>query len=118
MRRRVIDQSLCDRARRLAMVHPLGTVAELLGLRGSQISIMRKRGWQAADHRMMVRPVPTDFAIQSERMTSTELCRHYRCGARVLVRWFALTPGRRPSWRGDALRKTPRRPAHHASKEG
>lgn len=109
MTRRVIDQALCDRARRLAAVHPLVTVAELLGLHAAQVGRMRRRGWRAADHRSLRRPMPTDFALTSERMTFSELCRHYGCGTPALKRWFAEHKTRRPSWRGDTFRKNPRR---------
>ncbi len=95
-----IDQALCDRAELLSRSHPLGTVAQLLGLRASTISRMRKRGWVAADWRSKVRPRPADFAIQSAHLTYAELLAHYACGPRALQRWFAETPARRPSWQG------------------
>ncbi|MEP9402064.1 hypothetical protein [Sphingomonas sp. VNH70] len=106
--RRVIDQALCDRAALLARAHPLGTVAAILKLHPSQVTRMRKRGWQAADHRSMFRARPTDFAILSARMTWGELTAHYRCGNSTLARWFAETPGRRASMKGAALTRAGR----------
>lgn len=110
MPRRIIDQALCDRAELLARAHPLGAVADILKLHPSQITRMRKRGWKAATHKSMFRPRPSDFAFRSAEMTFAELAKHYRCGNTTLMRWFDEQPGRRPSWRGDALRKSPRRP--------
>lgn len=100
MPRRRIDQALCDRAELLARAHPLGTVATLLDLHPSQITRIKQRDWRAADHRGKFRPRPTDFAIQSAHLTFAELVAHYGCGTRTLIRWFAETPGRRPSWQG------------------
>ncbi len=109
MARRVIDQALCDRAELLARSHPLGTVAELLGLHPSQVTRMRKRGWKAAIVGNRERERPSDFAIQSAVLTFDELMAHYRCGARALTRWFAETPGRRASWHGRALTREGRK---------
>lgn len=107
-RRRVIDQQLCDRAELLARSHPLGTVAAILKLHPSQVTRIKQRGWRAATHATMIRQRPSDFAIQSADMTFEELQAHYRCGTRTLIRWFAETSNRRPSWKGRALTRAGR----------
>ena len=118
MARKVIDQAMCDRAKRLAAVHALQEVAAIIGVHPSQITRMRKRGWIAATHRSRIRRRPGDFAIQSAHMTYAELQAHYRCGASTLTRWFAETPHRRPSWKGDALRHVPNGPHPGRGKRG
>lgn len=107
-KKRRLDQALHDRAELLARSHPLGTVAEILKLSPSQISGMKKRGWKALPEGAPKRPRPTDFELTSSRMTFEELCRHYKAGNSTMIRWFAETRNRRPSWRGDPLRNVPR----------
>lgn len=102
--RRVIDQALCDRAERLARVHPLGDVAAILGLHPSQISRIRKRGWRAVPLGRLVRRRPGDLSIQQADMTFAELTEHYQCGNSTMLKWLSETPGRRASWRGRNLR--------------
>lgn len=103
-----LSQQMHDRARRLAQVHPLQTVAELIGVLPSQISRMKKRGWKAPPDGAPRRPMPADFPIQSRHMSHGELTRHYRAGNTTVSRWFRELEHRRPSWRGQ----------RHPSREG
>ena len=84
---RSLPQHVVDRARRLADVHPLQTVAELIGVRLAQISRMKKRGWVAPPDGRPTRPMPADFAIQSGNMSQRELMRHYGARITTVRRW-------------------------------
>ena len=84
---RSLPQHVVDRARRLADVHPLQTVAELIGVRPSQVTRMKRRGWIAPPDGRPSRPMPTDFAIQSTHMSQNDLVRHYRAGISTVQRW-------------------------------
>ncbi len=99
-----IPQHVHDRARRLAEIHPMKVVAELVGVRPSQLSKMKKRGWAAVPEGVSARQMPTDFAIQSRHMSNRALALHYRTGLAVVRRWFSELPNRRPSRRGHNLR--------------
>ena len=118
-RKRRLDQALHDRAELLARSHPLGAVAEILKLHASQISQMKARGWKALPEGAPKRPVPGDFQLQAADMTFAELAAHYSVGHCTLQRWFRETRNIRPSWRGDPLRKVPRRggPSQRKSNE-
>lgn len=105
---RSIPQHVHDRARLLATVHPLQTVAELIGVKPSQITKMKQRGWIAPPDGRPERPMPSDFAIVSRHMTTRELQTHYRAGFPSIQRWFSQLPQRRPSWRGRALTRAAR----------
>lgn len=87
--RRIIDQAFCDRARRLAAVHPLQDVAAILRVNPSQITRIKKRGWRAATHDRLRRARPNDFQVRQAELSFTELVAHYRCGNVTLMRWFA-----------------------------
>lgn len=99
-----IPQHVHDRARRLAAIHPMKTVAELVGVRPSQLSKMKKRGWVAVPEGVPPRLMPSDFAIQSRHMSHRALSQHYRTGMAVIRRWFSELPNPRPSRRGHNLR--------------
>lgn len=101
---RSLPQAMYDRARLLADVHPLQTVASIIGVKPGQISRMKARGWKAPPDGRSKRPMPTDFAIQSAHMTFADLTRHYGAGNSTVIRWFAELPNRRPSWRGLHLK--------------
>ena len=83
-----IPQSIYDRARLLATVHPMGVVAEIIGVRRTTLSLMKKRGWKAVDYSAARRPAPNDFAIQARHMTHGELMAHYRAASRTVSRWM------------------------------
>lgn len=104
---RALPQSLIDRAELLARSHQLQEVAAILGLHPSQISEMKKRGWKEGITGRKVRPVPSDFAFMSNRMSHAELVVHYRAGWRTVQRWFRETRNARPSRRGECLRRDP-----------
>lgn len=99
---RPIPQAVVSRAELLARAHPLQTVAALIGVTPSQITLMKKRGWKAARVKPL-RPMPNDFAIQSAHMTFDELVKHYRAGTATVGRWMREVPEPRPSWRAKAL---------------
>lgn len=80
-------QSFYDRAKLLATVHPLNTVAELIGTKPSCVTRMKSRGWIAPGMSKRLRPVPTDFCIQYPRMKIHELMVHYKAGQRTVTRW-------------------------------
>ena len=83
---RPVPQSVYDRAELLARVHPLITVAELIGKDLAFVSRMRSRGWRMKPYPKRERP--SDFAIQAAHMNHTELCRHYRAGTSSVTRWL------------------------------
>lgn len=99
-----IPQHVHDRARRLAEVHPMKTVAAMIGVRPSQLSKMKRRGWRAVPEGVPQRPMPSDFAIQSRHMSNRDLARHYRTGLAVVRRWLSQLPNPRASLRGHNLR--------------
>lgn len=80
-----LPQQLCDRAKLLASIHPLQTVAEILGKHPAMISRIRARGWK--EQRYPRKPMPTDFAIQVRHMNHEELKAHYRAGSCTVTRW-------------------------------
>jgi hypothetical protein len=80
-----VSQAVHDRAARLAQVHPLSTVAELIGKDLAFVSRMRARGWRSASYPR--RPRPSDFSIQAAHMGVKQLEKHYRAGAAVVSRW-------------------------------
>ncbi|QNG46170.1 hypothetical protein [Sphingobium yanoikuyae] len=84
---RSLPQSMHDRARRLAEVHPLATVAQLLRVHPSQVTKMKQRRWIAPPDGRPVRAMPTDFAIQAGHMNQRELVDHYGAGSHTIVRW-------------------------------
>lgn len=89
-----LPQSIHDRAKLLASVHSLQTVAELLHLWPSTITRMKQSGWKARDYSCKVRPRPNDFAIQARHMTNAELVRHYRSSFHTVGRWLREKPVR------------------------
>lgn len=92
-----IPQSQYDRAELLSRAHPLGAVAEIMGIGRSTISKMRKRNWQAVDYSCMRRPIPSDFGIYAPDMSVNELAAHYRTPPRTICRWLREKPVR-PLW--------------------
>jgi len=100
-----IPQHVHDRARKLAEVHPMKVVAEIIGVRPGQLSRMKKRGWIARADGSALRPMPADFPIQSRHMSHRELSVHYRTGMAVVRRWFSELPNPRPSRRGLKVRQ-------------
>lgn len=102
---RSIPQSVHDRAKLLATVHPLRTVAELVGVLPSQLSRMKSRGWVAPPDGRPKRPMPNDFAIQSRSLTFSELADHYGAGNATVRRWIGQLQNPRPSWKGRNLRR-------------
>lgn len=104
---RAHPQALVSRAEVLARSHELQVVAELLGLKRSQITQMKKRGWKEAISGVPQRPAPNDFAWMAGRMTFGELSAHYRAGNRTIARWLREVAPHRRSRKGDALRRDP-----------
>ncbi len=82
-----LDQTVCERARRLCSVHSERTVAELLGIARSSIWKAKRRGWRAAETTHPYRRRPSDFAIQARRATVDELARFYGTSTRCITRW-------------------------------
>lgn len=85
-------------------------VAELVGVRPSQLSKMKQRGWIAPSGPAL-RPMPADFPIQSRHMSHRALAAHYRTGLAVVRRWFSELPNPRPSRRGRNLTHAGRKAA-------
>lgn len=85
-----LPQSLCDRAKLLCSIHPMGVAAEIIGLRRNQLSRMKANGWQAKTYACRYREMPTDFAIMSGRMTHGQLVAHYKTTDRKIVAWRRL----------------------------
>lgn len=111
-KKRRIDQPMCDRARHLAQYYPLQEVAAALGVAPSQITRMKKCGWQAKTETGRFRSMPADFAERSRTSTHAQLVQHYRAGNHTVIRWMReLGLGARPSWRGDNLRREQNNPA-------
>lgn len=99
------SQEMHDRAELLARVHPMQTVAALIGVLPSQLTRMKKRGWKAPQNWQRRRPMPGDFAIQSRHMSHAELCAHYVAGRRTVTRWMHELPNARPKmWPGKKVR--------------
>lgn len=63
------------------------TVAELLRIHPSQISVMKRRRWIAPPDGRPKRPMPADFAIQAGVMSQRELVKHYGAGFTTVQRW-------------------------------
>ena len=102
-----LPQNLYDRAKLLASVHPMGTVAEIIGVGRTTLSLMKKRGWKAVDYSASRRPVPTDFCIQARHMTHGELMAHYGAASRTIARWMrekAPRPKMKPPGRSRCKR--------------
>jgi hypothetical protein len=98
-----IPQRLYDRAELLARSHPLGTVAEIMGIGRTTVSKMKKRGWKAVDYSSLRRPVPTDWAWRAPDMSVNELAAYYGTCSRTVCRWLREKPVR-PLWRKSTRR--------------
>jgi hypothetical protein len=75
------------RAELLSRVHPCHVVAELVGSSTAALTRAKRRGWKEKSVGHPLRPMPTDFAIQSRHMTLTQMTRHYRASNRTVWRW-------------------------------
>lgn len=80
-------QHICDRARRLAEVHPSHVVSELTGVSQSVLYRMKRRNWKAPRTTHPLRQRPTDYAIRRKYMTIDEAAAHYKTSTRAIVRW-------------------------------
>lgn len=89
-----IPQSQYDRAELLARSHPIGTVAEIMGVGRSVVSKMKRRNWIATSYDHTRRPVPSDWGILAVEMSTRELAAHYRTTGRVIKRWMQEKPVR------------------------
>lgn len=96
--------SIVARAERLARVHPVDAVADIVGLHRTTVYRLRNRGWRPTRNGPPLRPVPSDFAIQARHMTSGELATHYRAGTRTVARWLAEKKPRERMRPGPARR--------------
>lgn len=86
-----------ERMRRLAQVHSLRTVAELVGCTRECVSKVKARGWRpGSTSRHPERPA--DFAIQAEHLAERKLAEHYRCSRQTVRRWLEGID-RTPAWR-------------------
>lgn len=91
---RCIPQSQYDRAELLARSHPLGVVAEIMGIGRTTISKMKARNWRATSYDRTRRPVPSTWGIYATSMTINELAAHYRTCPRTTCRWMREKPVR------------------------
>lgn len=82
-----VPQSICDRAKLLSTVHTWRDVCAILKISSGTLVGIKRRNWQATRVGPRFRPMPTDFAIMSKRMTGPELVIHYRCSHRAITRW-------------------------------
>ena len=95
-----IPQSQYDRAELLARSHPLGTVADIMGVGRSTVSKMKGRGWKATDYRHTRRPVPSTWGIIAPDLPVNALAAHYGTSHRTIARWLRERPVRGPMKRG------------------
>ena len=104
------DQAFCDRARRLADVHELQVVADILHISPSQVTRMKERGWKALKEGRPERTRPDDFQDLQWTMTAAQLAKHYGAGTGTIVKWARQLRDQglaRPDWRGDNRRPQP-----------
>lgn len=83
-----LTEHLCVRAELLSRSHPRKVVAEILGVSYPTLSRAKRRGWRTAPVGYPRRPMPTDFAIMSRRMSQTALTHHYSASTRTITRWI------------------------------
>jgi hypothetical protein len=102
-----IPQSTYDRAELLARSHPLGTVAEIMGVHRSTVSKMKARAWRAVDYKHTRRPIPSTWGLYAPDLTVNQLAAHYRTPPRTICRWMRERPVRarmKPGPRSEALK--------------
>lgn len=79
-----------ERARRLALVHPMVTVAEIMGTAPSTIRAARDRRWQPTPGRL--RALPNDWGIIAPGRKIAWLAAHYGASHTTITRWRREKP--------------------------
>ena len=93
MVRGAYPQEIIDRARRLAEIHPLVTVAAILKVSDNCLGRARARGWKAASVRGKALPQrPDDLTIQCDHMTVDEMAAHYGVARSTVRKWLVGIP--------------------------